>query len=76
MEFESRLNNFRTYVTMVTQDGVCEISSLSILIPRSLPICPCLSQAHGVIEGIMCGKKCYYRHIGRTAALKLASLGF
>lgn len=25
MEFESRLNNFRTFVTMVTWDGVCEI---------------------------------------------------
>lgn len=44
MEFENRLNNFRTFVTMVTQDGAGEISSLYILILRYLPLCPCLLQ--------------------------------
>lgn len=44
IEFENRLNNFSIYVTMVTQDGACEISSLYILILRRLPICLCLLQ--------------------------------
>ena len=44
MEFENRLNNFRTFVTMVTQDGAGEISSLYILILRNVPLCPCLLQ--------------------------------
>lgn len=51
MEFESRLNNFRICVTMVTQDGVYKISSLHILILRSLSIS--FTEPPDVTEGIM-----------------------
>lgn len=62
MEFENRLNNFRTFVTMVTQDGAGEISSLYILILRDVPLCLSFTEAHGMREGIRCGRSLLQTH--------------